>query len=106
MSELGPDPAMPDEGLRRQQLRGRDAQPADASIGSPLALAAPLRRRGARVVATLPGPFVLPEPLAWRPGAEALVPSPAVPGTPALFVGRGAASPGRLGELAPLLGAA
>ena len=47
---------------------------------------------------------VLPESLGWLPGAEGLVPSTAVPASPDVFVSLDAASPGRLGELAALLG--
>ncbi|MGY1621687.1 bifunctional oligoribonuclease/PAP phosphatase NrnA [Geodermatophilus sp. SYSU D00965] len=78
-------------------------QPDADALGSTLALADALRRRGARVLATFPAPFVLPASLAWLPGAEGLVPSDAVPGSPDVFVSLDAASPGRLGELAPLL---
>ena len=81
-------------------------QPDADALGSTLALAEGLRRRGARVLATFPGPFTLPTSLGWLPGAEGLVPSSAVPSSPDLFVSLDAASPGRLGELAPLLDAA
>ncbi|MGY1833490.1 bifunctional oligoribonuclease/PAP phosphatase NrnA [Blastococcus sp. SYSU DS0510] len=78
-------------------------QPDADALGSTLALAEGLRRRGARVLATFPGPFTLPASLGWIPGAEGLVPSGAVPSSPDVFVSLDAASPGRLGELAPLL---
>ncbi|WP_245159251.1 bifunctional oligoribonuclease/PAP phosphatase NrnA [Blastococcus sp. TF02A_35] len=78
-------------------------QPDADALGSTLALAEGLRRRGARVLATFPGPFTLPASLGWIPGAEGLVPSDAVPSSPDVFVSLDAASPGRLGELAPLL---
>jgi bifunctional oligoribonuclease and PAP phosphatase NrnA len=78
-------------------------QPDADALGSTLALAEGLRRRGARVLATFPEPFVLPASLGWLPGAEGLVPSAAVPGSPDVFVSLDAASPGRLGELAVLL---
>ncbi|MGK5115550.1 MULTISPECIES: DHH family phosphoesterase [unclassified Geodermatophilus] len=78
-------------------------QPDADALGSTLALAEGLRRRGARVLATFPEPFVLPASLAWLPGAEGLVPSSDVPGSPDVFVSLDAASPGRLGELAVLL---
>jgi phosphoesterase RecJ-like protein len=78
-------------------------QPDADALGSTLALAEALRRRGARVLATFPEPFVLPASLAWLPGADGLVPSSAVPGSPDVFVTLDAASPGRLGELAVLL---
>jgi bifunctional oligoribonuclease and PAP phosphatase NrnA len=78
-------------------------QPDADALGSTLALAEGLRRRGARVLATFPAPFTLPPSLGWLPGAEGLVPSTAVPGSPDVFVSLDAASPGRLGELAPLL---
>ncbi|RBY96816.1 bifunctional oligoribonuclease/PAP phosphatase NrnA [Blastococcus sp. TF02-8] len=78
-------------------------QPDADALGSTLALAEGLRRRGARVLATFPGPFTLPASLGWIPGAEGLVPSDSVPSSPDVFVSLDAASPGRLGELAPLL---
>jgi phosphoesterase RecJ-like protein len=55
------------------------------------------------VLATFPDPFTLPASLGWLPGAEGLVPSSAVPGSPDVFVSLDAASPGRLGELARLV---
>jgi len=78
-------------------------QPDADALGSTLALAEGLRRRGARVLATFPGPFTLPVSLGWLPGAEGLVPSTAVPRYPDVFISLDAASPNRLGELAPLL---
>jgi bifunctional oligoribonuclease and PAP phosphatase NrnA len=78
-------------------------QPDADALGSTLALAEGLRRRGARVLATFPDPFTLPASLGWLPGAEGLVPSATVPGSPDVFVSLDAASPGRLGELAALL---
>jgi phosphoesterase RecJ-like protein len=81
-------------------------QPDADALGSTLALAEGLRRRGARVLATFPDPFTLPPSLAWLPGADGLVPSSTVPSSPDVFVSLDAASPARLGELAPLLGSA
>jgi phosphoesterase RecJ-like protein len=81
-------------------------QPDADAMGSTLALAEGLRRRGARVLPTFPDPFVLPASLAWLPGAAALVPSAAVPSSPDVFVSLDAASPGRLGELSVLLDSA
>jgi phosphoesterase RecJ-like protein len=78
-------------------------QPDADALGSTLALAEGLRRRGARVLVTFPDPFTLPASLGWLPGAEGLVPSAAVPSSPDVFVSLDAASPGRLGELAGLL---
>ena len=78
-------------------------QPDADALGSTLALADALRRRGARVLATFPEPFVLPVSLSWLPGAAGLVPASEVPSSPDVFVSLDAASPGRLGELAPLL---
>ena len=78
-------------------------QPDADALGSTLALAEGLRRRGARVLTTFPDPFTLSTSLAWLPGAEGLVPSSAVPASPEVFVSLDAASPGRLGELAGLL---
>jgi phosphoesterase RecJ-like protein len=90
------------EGRATVVLSGHVQPDADA-LGSTLALAEGLRRRGARVLATFPAPFTLPASLAWLPGAEGLVPASAVPASPDLFVSLDAASPGRLGELAALL---
>ncbi|MGY1808477.1 bifunctional oligoribonuclease/PAP phosphatase NrnA [Blastococcus sp. SYSU D00669] len=81
-------------------------QPDADALGSTLALAEGLRRRGARVLPTFPDPFVLPASLGWLPGAEALVPSSELPSSPDVFVSLDAASPGRLGELVGLLGSA
>ncbi|MFD2093646.1 DHH family phosphoesterase [Blastococcus deserti] len=78
-------------------------QPDADALGSTLALAEGLRRRGARVLVTFPDPFTLPASLGWLPGAEGLVPSSAVPASPDVFVSLDAASPARLGELAVLL---
>src|SRR3712207_5846445 len=81
-------------------------QPDADALGSTLALAEGLRRRGARVLVTFPDPFTLPTSLGWLPGAEGLVPSAAVPSSPDVFVSLDAASPARLGELAVLLDSA
>jgi phosphoesterase RecJ-like protein len=81
-------------------------QPDADALGSTLALAEGLRRRGARVTATFPGRPVLPDSLGWLPGAEGLLPSTAVDAAPDVFVSLDAASPARLGELAGLLDAA
>ncbi len=78
-------------------------QPDADALGSTLALAEGLRRRGARVVATFPAPFTLPASLRWLPGADRLVDPAAVPDHPAVLVSLDTASPGRLGELAALL---
>lgn len=83
-------------------LSGHVNPDADA-LGSTLALAEGLRRRGARVLATFPGEFTLPASLGWLPGAEGLLPSSALPASPDVFVSLDAASPGRLGEVAALL---
>jgi phosphoesterase RecJ-like protein len=90
------------EGRATVVLSGHVQPDADA-LGSTLALAEGLRRRGARVLATFPDPFTLPASLGWLPGAEGLVPSSAVPSSPDVFVSLDAATPGRLGELAVLL---
>lgn len=78
-------------------------QPDADALGSTLALAEGLRRRGARVLVTFPDPFTLPASLGWLPGAEGMVPSSTVPASPDVFVSLDAASPDRLGELAALL---
>ncbi len=81
-------------------------QPDADALGSTLALAEGLRRRGARVVATFPAPFVLPASLAWLPGADGLVPSDRLPTDPALVVSLDAADARRLGDVAAVLAAA
>ncbi len=81
-------------------------QPDADALGSTLALAEGLRRRGARVLTTFPDPFTLPASLGWLPGAEGLVPSASVPSSPDVFVSLDAASSARLGELAVLLDSA
>jgi phosphoesterase RecJ-like protein len=78
-------------------------QPDADALGSTLALAEGLRRQGARVYATFPGPFTLPESLGWLPGAATLLPATEVPPRPDVFVSLDASSTGRLGELAGLL---
>jgi phosphoesterase RecJ-like protein len=78
-------------------------QPDADALGSTLALAEGLRRRGARVVTTFPEPFVLPDSLGWLPGADELVPPAQVPAAVDVFVSLDAASTGRLGSLAALL---
>ena len=78
-------------------------QPDADALGSTLALAEGLRRRGARVVTTFPEPFVLPDSLGWLPGADELVPPAQVPAEVDVFVSLDAASTGRLGDLAALL---
>jgi phosphoesterase RecJ-like protein len=81
-------------------------QPDADALGSTLALAEGLRRRGARVVATFPEPFTLPASLGWLPGADRLVPPASVPADVDVFVSLDAASTGRLGPLAALLDSA
>ena len=78
-------------------------QPDADALGSTLALAEGLRRRGARVVATFPEPFTLPASLGWLPGAEQLVPPASLPAEVDVFVSLDAASTGRLGGVAALL---
>ena len=81
-------------------------QPDADALGSTLALAEGLRRRGARVVPTFPAPFVLPASLAWLPGVDELVPSDRLPAAPDLVVGLDAADLRRLGDVGPVLTAA
>jgi phosphoesterase RecJ-like protein len=81
-------------------------QPDADALGSALALAEGLRRRGARVLTTFPDPFVLPPSLQWLPGAAGLVSSADVPSSPDVFIALDTASPARLGELAGLLDSA
>src|SRR5829696_7219717 len=68
-------------------------QPDADALGSTLALAEGLRRRGARVLATFPEPFTLPASLGWLPGADQLVAPPDLPGAVDVFVSLDAASP-------------
>jgi len=81
-------------------------QPDADALGSTLALAEGLRRRGATVVATFPEPFTLPSSLGWLPGADRLVHPGGLPAQVDVFVSLDAASTGRLGGLAGLLGSA
>ncbi|QNG35721.1 bifunctional oligoribonuclease/PAP phosphatase NrnA [Geodermatophilaceae bacterium NBWT11] len=81
-------------------------QPDADALGSTLALAEGLRRRGARVTATFPAPFVLPASLGWLPGTDALVPSDRLPADPDLVVSLDAADLRRLGDVGPVLLAA
>ncbi|MFP5370490.1 MAG: DHH family phosphoesterase [Actinomycetes bacterium] len=90
-------------GSRATVVLSGHVQPDADALGSTLALAEALRRRGTRVLATFPDPFTLPASLGWLPGSEGLVPSSEVPSAPDVFVSLDAASTGRLGELAGLL---
>jgi phosphoesterase RecJ-like protein len=81
-------------------------QPDADALGSTLALAEGLRRCGARVVATFPEPFTLPASLGWLPGADQLVAPDRLPADVDVFVSLDAASTGRLGAVATLLGSA
>jgi phosphoesterase RecJ-like protein len=89
--------------MRSTVVLSGHVQPDADALGSTLALAEGLRRCGAQVLATFPGPFTLPASLGWIPGVEGLVPADSVPSSPDVFVSLDAASPARLGELAPLL---
>src|SRR3954453_635183 len=75
-------------------------QPDADALGSTLSLAEGLRRRGARVLTTVPDPFTLPASLGGLPGAEGLAPSSSMPSSPNVYVSMDPASPGRLGDLA------
>jgi phosphoesterase RecJ-like protein len=78
---------------------------ADA-VGSMLALAHALRRRGTRVLPSFSAPFELASSLAELPGTDLLVPPEAVPAAPALLVTLDTGSADRLGSLAPLVDSA
>jgi phosphoesterase RecJ-like protein len=75
---------------------------ADA-VGSMLALAHVLRRRGARVLPSFSAPFELADSLAGLPGVDLLVAPESVPAAPALLVTLDTGSADRLGSLAPLV---
>ena len=93
-------------GARATVVLSGHVQPDADALGSALALAEGLRRRGARVLTTFPDPFTLPPSLQWLPGAAGLVPSADVPSFPDVFIGLDVASPARLGELSGLLDSA
>jgi bifunctional oligoribonuclease and PAP phosphatase NrnA len=77
------------------------------ALGSMLGFGLGLRRLGyAAVHASFPGPLEVPEPLRSLPGLDLLVASTAVAPEPHLVVSFDAATPARLGELAPYLDAA
>lgn len=71
------------------------------ALGSMLALATALRRRGASVVCSWgEDPLVVPEAYGFLPGLELLVPPGEVPAAPRLLVTLDSSSPDRLGLLA------
>jgi phosphoesterase RecJ-like protein len=77
------------------------------ALGSMLGFGLGLRRLGyAAVQASFPGPLEIPEPFRGLPGLDLLVASTAVAPDPQLVISFDAATPARLGELAPLLDAA
>jgi bifunctional oligoribonuclease and PAP phosphatase NrnA len=78
---------------------------ADA-VGSMLALAHTLRRRGAPTYPSFSAPFELADSLAALPGVDLLVPPDRVPTEPALLVTLDTGSADRLGSLAPLVDSA
>ncbi len=76
------------------------------AIGSMLALALALRRRGTRVLPSFSEPFEMPASLADLPGAELLVPPGELPPAPPLLVTFDTGSADRLGSLSPLVDSA
>jgi phosphoesterase RecJ-like protein len=78
---------------------------ADA-VGSMLALAHALRRRGTRVLPSFSAPFELADSLAELPRTELLVPPEQLPPAPALLVTLDTGSADRLGTLAPVVDSA
>jgi bifunctional oligoribonuclease and PAP phosphatase NrnA len=77
------------------------------ALGSMLGFALGLRQLGfTRVVATFPERFEVPAVFGFLPGQDLLVPPAEAPEKPDLAVSFDAASPSRLGELAPALEAA
>jgi bifunctional oligoribonuclease and PAP phosphatase NrnA len=83
-------------------LAGHLNPDADA-LGSMLALAQVLHRRGCRVRPSFSEPFDVPASLAGLPGVELLVRPEEVPPAPALLVTLDTGSPDRLGTLAGLV---
>jgi phosphoesterase RecJ-like protein len=86
-------------------LAGHVNPDADA-VGSMLALAHALRRRGIRALPSFSAPFELASSLAGLPGVDLLVPPESVPAAPALLVTLDTGSADRLGSLAPLVDSA
>ena len=78
---------------------------ADA-VGSMLALAHTLRRRGTHVLPSFSAPFELAGSLAGLPGVDLLVPPERLPAAPGLLVTLDTGSADRLGSLAPLVDSA
>jgi bifunctional oligoribonuclease and PAP phosphatase NrnA len=76
------------------------------AVGSMLALAHALYRRGVRVSPSFSQPFELPASLAGLPGVDLLVPPGELPAAPALLATFDTGSADRLGSLAPLASAA
>jgi phosphoesterase RecJ-like protein len=83
-------------------LAGHVSPDADA-VGSMLALAHALRRRGTRVLPSFSAPYELASSLTGLPGIELLVPPEQLPAAPALLVTLDTGSADRLGSLAPLV---
>jgi bifunctional oligoribonuclease and PAP phosphatase NrnA len=76
------------------------------ALGSMLALAHALRRRGGRVLPSFGAPFTVPESLRVLPGLDLLVPPTSVPAAPRLLVTFDTGSVDRLGTLADRVAAA
>ena len=81
-------------------------EPGRGRLGSMLALALALRRRGTRVLPSFSEPFEVPASLAGLPGAELLVPPGELPAAPPLLVTFDTGSADRLGSLSPLVDSA
>jgi bifunctional oligoribonuclease and PAP phosphatase NrnA len=79
-------------------LAGHVSPDADA-VGSMLALAHALRRRGTRVLPSFSAPYELASSLTGLPGIELLVPPEQLPAAPALLVTLDTGSADRLGSL-------
>lgn len=92
-------------GSREVVLAGHVNPDADA-LGSMLALAQVLHRRGVRVLPSFSEPFVLAASLAELPGVELLVPPGELPAAPDLLVTLDTGSADRLGSLAGLVDSA
>jgi len=90
------------EGHREVVLACHVSPDGDA-LGSMLALALVLRRRGVRVLPSFSEPFEVPESLAALPGVGLLVAPSELPASPSLLVTFDTGSADRLGSLAGLV---
>jgi phosphoesterase RecJ-like protein len=93
-------------GAEEEVVLACHVSPDGDALGSMLALAHALRRRGSRVVPSFGVPFTVPASLGLLPGLDLLVDPAAVPAAPRLLVTFDTGSVDRLGSLADRVGAA